>query len=239
MEIIRNDEKEVYIVKTISVIVPVYNTKNELARCLKSIVNQTYSDLEIICIDDGSTDGSGQIIDEFAVQDKRIKAIHRINGGESSARNIGLKMSTGQYIAFCDCDDWLEPEMYEVLAEILEKENVDIAASSWYKDFSTHSHEIINELPVKEDVFGREDLLKYLYIRDSYRGFAYIWDKLYTREVLCDKKGNLIMFDEELQLGGDVLYLAEVALNAKRIKYIDKAFIIMFSGQNQDVIQKM
>lgn len=210
--------------KKVSVIVPVYNTKNELTQCLKSIVDQTYSNLEIICVDDGSTDGSGQIVDEFAVQDKRIKAIHKTNGGESSARNVGLRMATGQYIAFCDCDDWLEREMYEVLVETLEKEDVDIVAASWYKESPTLSQKITNELPVIEEVFGREELLKYLYMRDSYRGFAYMWDKLYTRKVVSDERGNLIMFDEALQLGGDVLYLAEVALNTKRAKYVDTAF---------------
>lgn len=211
-------------VKKISVIVPVYNTENELSRCLKSIVNQTYPNLEIICIDDGSTDGSGQIIDGFAAQDERVKAIHKINGGESSARNAGLKMSTGEYFAFCDCDDWLEPDMYEVLVAILENEKVDLAAASWYKDFAGESQKIRNELPINSEIFGRTELLTYLYMRDSYRGFAYMWDKLYTREVLSDKQGNLILFDEELQLGGDVLYLAEAALNTKRAKYVDKAF---------------
>lgn len=210
--------------KRISIIVPVYNTKNELTRCLKSIVNQTYSNIEIICIDDGSTDGSEQIVDKFASQDKRIRAIHKRNGGESSARNVGLRMATGQYIAFCDGDDWLEPEMYEVLVETLEKKKVDIVAASWYKEFPLLSREITNELPVRDSVFEQEELLKYLYMRDSYRGFAYIWDKLYTREVLRDKQGNLLLFNEELKLGGDILYLAEVALNTRRAKYVDRAF---------------
>lgn len=214
--------------KKISVIVPVYNTKNELSRCLKSIINQTYHNLEIICIDDGSTDGSELIVDQFATMDQRIKVEHKTNGGESSARNIGLKMATGQYIAFCDCDDWLDPDMYEVLVETLENEKVDIAASGWYKEFPGNSQEITNELPVNQGVFGRKELLTYLYMRDSYRGFAYMWDKLYTREVLSNKQGNLILFNEELQLGGDILYLAEAALNTKRAKYVDKALYHYF-----------
>lgn len=131
--------------KKISVIVPVYNTKNELPRCLESIINQTYSNMEIICIDDGSTDGSGEIVDAFAGRDKRIKVLHKANGGESSARNAGLKMAEGQYIAFCDCDDWIDREMYEVLAETLEKENVDLAAGSWYKESASFSQEIVFE----------------------------------------------------------------------------------------------
>lgn len=170
--------------KKISVIIPVYNTPNELSRCLESIIGQTYHNLEIICIDDGSTDGSEQIVDKYADLDKRIRAIHKTNGGESSARNAGLEMATGQYIAFCDCDDWLDLDMYEVLAEILENERVDIVAAGWYKEFSGESRQIINELPVNKSVFGRKELLTYLYMRDSYRGFAYMWDKLYTRRLV-------------------------------------------------------
>ncbi len=210
--------------KTISVIVPVYNTKKELPRCIESICKQTYKDLEIICIDDGSSDGSGQILEEFQAKDNRIQVIHKENGGESSARNTGLKMSAGEYIAFCDCDDWIDPDMYEVLAGELERERIDMAASGWYKETDSSSQEIKNEQPVSKQIFGRDELLRYLYRRDSYRGFAYMWDKLYRREILKDKKGNWILFREDLRLGGDVLYLAEIALNVKRAKYVDRSF---------------
>lgn len=208
----------------ISVIVPVYNTIGELSRCLKSIVKQTYRSLEIICIDDGSTDGSEQIVDEFAEMDSRIKVVHKANGGESSARNVGLKIATGEYIAFCDCDDWLDEDMYENLAETLKNEKIDMVASSWYREKKGVCRKIRNELPVKASIFGRDELLKYLYKRDSYRGFAYMWNKLYKRELFYDEQGNLILFDESLQLGADVVCLAEIALNVKTAKYIDRAF---------------
>ncbi len=208
----------------ISVIVPVYNLEKYLVRCIESIIGQTYKNLEIILIDDGSTDTSGQIIDEFKKKDNRIKVIHKENGGESSARNTGLRMATGEYIAFCDCDDWMDLDMYEALAWELNQENIDMVASGWYKETDSSSQEIRNALPVNSQVFGRDELLKYLYMRDSYRGFAYMWDKLYKREILKDKDGNWILFREDLRLGGDVLYLAEVALNVKRAKYVDRAF---------------
>lgn len=210
--------------KKISVIIPIYNTKNEISKCLNSVITQTYKNIEILCVDDGSTDGTEKIVDEFAKKDKRIKVVHKKNSGESSARNVGLKMSTGQYIAFCDCDDWIDKNMFEVLAKTLEDENVDMAASGWHKEFSTFSRKITNDLPVSQEIFGRDELLKYLYMRDSYRGFAYMWDKLYRREILRDRYGNLLLFDETLQLGGDILYLAEVALNVKGAKYVDEAF---------------
>ncbi len=210
--------------KKVSIIVPVYNTENELERCLDSICSQTYRKLEIICVNDGSTDRSGEIVDKFSQKDSRVKAIHQPNGGESNARNIGLKAATGDYIAFCDCDDWIDKDMYEVLVQTLEEENVDMAISSWYKETGAISQEIKNDLPVSETVFGRDELLEYLYMRDSYRGFAYMWDKLYRKEILRDKNGSLLLFDETLRLGGDVLYLAQLALNINKAKYVDRAF---------------
>lgn len=211
-------------VKTVSVIIPIYNTEQEVDRCLRSICNQTYKALEIICIDDGSTDRSGQIADSFAQNDCRIKVIHQVNGGESNARNMGLKVASGAYIAFCDCDDWIDENMYEVLVQALEKESLDVAIASWYKETGMLTQEIKNKLPVTDAVFGRDELLKYLYMRDSYRGFSYMWDKLYRKEILRDREGKLLLFDETLQLGGDVLYLAEIALNINRAKYVDRAF---------------
>lgn len=208
----------------ISVILPVYNAKDYLKKCLDSILKQTYENLEIICIDDGSTDGSERILDEFKKRDDRIRTVHKENGGESSARNAGLRMATGEYIAFCDCDDWIDPDMYEVLAQELNNENIEMAAAGWYKETDLQSQEIKNNLPVSNQVFERDELLKYLYMRDSYRGFAYMWDKLYKREILKDNHGNWNLFREDLRLGGDVLYLAEAALNVKRAKYVDRAF---------------
>lgn len=208
----------------ISVILPIYNAKDYLRKCLDSICNQTYTELEIICVDDGSTDGSEKIVDEFGKRDPRIKIVHKENGGESNARNTGLRIATGEYIAFCDCDDWIDSDMYEVLAQELGNENIDMVASGWYKDTNLQSQEIKNNLPVSNQVFGRDELLKYLYMRDSYRGFAYMWNKLYKREILKDKEGKWILFCDDLRLGGDVLYLAEAALNVKKAKYVERAF---------------
>ena len=90
----------------ISIIVPVYNVEKYLKRCIDSILNQSFTDFELILVDDGSTDNSGEIIDEYAIKDERIKVIHKENGGLSSARNVGIEYSKGNYIAFVDSDDW-------------------------------------------------------------------------------------------------------------------------------------
>ena len=115
----------------ISVIVPVYNVENYLDKCIESIVNQTYKNLEIILVDDGSLDSSSKICDEWAVKDNRIKVIHKTNGGVSSARNEGLKNANGDFIAFVDSDDWLELNMYEKLISKQKETNTDIVFSGY------------------------------------------------------------------------------------------------------------
>lgn len=111
----------------ISIIVPIYKVEEYLPRCLDSIINQTYKDLEIILVDDGSPDKCGDICDKYAEMDNRIKVIHKKNGGLSSARNTGLEIASGDYIAFVDSDDWIEPNAYELLLDAIESMDVDIA----------------------------------------------------------------------------------------------------------------
>lgn len=115
----------------ISVIVPVYNIESEyLERCIKSICNQTYKSLEILLVDDGSTDGSGDICDRFATEDARVRVFHKENGGSSSARNLGIKEAKGEYIGFIDSDDYIEPDMYELLANAIVKYEAPMAQIS-------------------------------------------------------------------------------------------------------------
>lgn len=113
--------------KKISVIVPVYNVGEYLRQCVDSILSQTYSNLEIIAVNDGSTDGSGAILDEYREKDIRLIAIHQENQGVSAARNKGLDVATGDYIAFVDADDYIHPEMYEKLVKALEDNQADIS----------------------------------------------------------------------------------------------------------------
>lgn len=210
--------------KKISLIIPIYNTEKYLRRCLESAVGQTYQNMEIICVDDGSTDGSGKILDEFAAKSRRIVAVHQENRGESAARNAGLLMASGDYIGFMDCDDWIEKDMYESLVRLLEENEADIAVGSWIRETDTGSVCIKNKGIVEENVFGKDRLLNYIYQRDAYQAFAYMWDKLYKRETLTDKDGGLLLFREDLKLGGDVLYLAQAALNADKAVFTDKCF---------------
>ena len=112
----------------ISIIIPIYNTKDYLHQCINSVINQTYKNLEIILIDDGSTDKSGIICDEFALSDERIKVIHKKNEGQGVARNVGIDLAKGEYIGFVDSDDWIVEDMYRLLYETAVQYNSDVVA---------------------------------------------------------------------------------------------------------------
>ena len=119
----------------ISVIVPIYKAEAYLEECVQSIRNQTYQNLEIILVDDGSPDRCGEMCDAFAREDHRIRVFHKENGGQSSARNLGLDNMTGDYVTFADSDDWIEPNYYENMMRLLQQDNVDIAAGGLRCDF--------------------------------------------------------------------------------------------------------
>lgn len=143
----------------ISVIVPVYKVEDYLEECVTSIRNQTYENTEIILVDDGSPDRSGEMCDQLATQDSRIKVVHKENGGLSSARNAGLDVATGEYVSFVDSDDWIAPDMYQRLLGLMEQHNAQIAAGGL--QFSTGEHfnqEYTASSPV--EVFSRLDALR-------------------------------------------------------------------------------
>lgn len=210
--------------KTISLIIPIFNTQEYLEKCLESAINQDYRNIEIICVDDGSTDNSGRILDDFAGKYKTIVAIHQENGGESNARNRGLSVARGDYIGFMDCDDWIEPGMYSRLKDAMEAYDVDMVASGWIKEFPGRSITVSNQGQVKCGVMNQNELLRYVYHRDNYQGFAYMWNKLYKREALCGEDGNFLKFPEDLKLGGDIVYLAQILMNVKSAVYMEESF---------------
>ena len=119
--------------RLISVIVPVYKVENYLNQCLESIVKQTYSNLEILLVDDGSPDRCPEICDEWARREKRVRAIHKQNGGLSDARNAGLALAQGELVMFVDSDDWIAPEMAEKMLEAMEREEADMVICQYIK----------------------------------------------------------------------------------------------------------
>ena len=161
----------------ISIIVPVYKVEEYLGDCIQSIVNQTYQNLQIILVDDGSPDCCGKICDEWMVKDKRIEVIHKKNGGLSDARNAGLNVATGAYIAFVDSDDWIEPQMYEVLLEVMKKEEADIVACGIIDTYP--EKKVIHSFPYATG--ASEKFLKMIYQDTKFPVAS--WNKLYRKEL--------------------------------------------------------
>ena len=165
----------------ISVIVPVYNVASYLAQCLESIVHQSYIALEVLLIDDGSTDLSGQICDAFAAKDDRVHVIHQVNAGAAAARNTGLDKATGEYLAFVDSDDYLEEDAFAYMLGELQKEQADIIQCS-YRDIYVN-RQIDRICKVSGQSF---DQIAYLARITEDWTCSLLWDKLYKRELFQD-----------------------------------------------------
>lgn len=192
--------------KLISIIVPVYNNKNYVERCVNSILKQTYSNIEIILVDDGSTDGSAEICNELSVKNEKVIMIHKKNGGVSSARNTGINICKGEYIGFVDSDDYVEEDMYELLFRCMKKFDAEISFCS------------IKEVENKgtEQLIDRESL-----IWQKYPGGGFIWNCLYKKDII-DKFD--IRFDENLNYGEDMVFILKYItnMNYNKVAYVNK-----------------
>lgn len=167
----------------ISVIVPIYNVEKYLARCVDSIVNQTYKNLEIILVDDGSPDSCPQMCDDYAKKDSRIKVVHKKNGGLSDARNAGMAVATGEYISFIDSDDYVSDDFFECLLDVINKENSDIAECSVVKFYEDNRFdEFSDDLSVK--TYDTQDAMSALIAENPFH--QHVWNKLYKTELVKD-----------------------------------------------------
>jgi len=203
----------------ISIIVPIYNIEKYLVECIESILSQTFFDIEIVLVDDGSIDSSGLICDEYALKDDRIKVIHKKNDGLVRARKSGLKATTGEYIAYVDGDDWIEANMIERLYTTLTERNVDIVMCGRYEDIGD-THRPINH-GISEGRYDKQDLLNSVYPNMIVNGaffewgiFPGVWDKLFKRE--CLEKYQMAV-DDRLTMGEDAACTYPALLNVNSI----------------------
>lgn len=175
--------------KLISIIVPIYRVENYLKRCIDSIINQTYKNIEIILVDDGSPDNCGVICDEYAKFDDRIKVIHKKNGGLSDARNCGIEVSTGDYIIFVDSDDYVSKNMCEKLLIRALEHNVDIVSCNFKEIYVDNNKEKINKQSIKEslEVYTNLEVI-YKYFFDYTVDINVVWNKLYKRELFFKRE---------------------------------------------------
>ena len=162
--------------QTISVIVPVYNVAQYLPQCVDSILSQDYGDLEVILVDDGSTDDSGRICDQYAEKDSRVRVIHQKNGGAAAAKNAGLRMAAGDYLAFADSDDYLEPGAYGFLMKTIQETGADAVEGSFREIYRNRAEE---QRICSEILDGFDYLLRF----PKEFSCALLWNKLYRREI--------------------------------------------------------
>lgn len=211
----------------LSVIVPVYKVEEYLTKCLDSIINQTYKNLEIILVDDGSPDACPQICDEYAKKDKRIKVIHKQNGGVSSARNMGLDVAKGEFITFVDSDDWIDDTMYEKMMKKQAEEDLDLILVR-YK--SLENGTITNVREEQLDDFCKENNLKYLINiftkskkeKNILFTYDYIMGSIWRMVFRKSSIGN-IRFDSNIKIMEDCVFLFQLILKHKiRSGFVDE-----------------
>lgn len=196
----------------ISVIVPVYNAEKYLDFCIQSVLQQTHTDFELLLIDDGSTDGSGRICDEYCARDSRCRAVHQKNGGEFSARNRGLAEAVGEYIAFIDADDYIHHRYLEILHDAILENNCEIALADVEQvPDSCNKINTIDEL-LTCSVISQTELIKGLF---SSVEFMVVWGKLYKRELLAGQ----CFINKHIAL--DVEYNSRVYQLVRRVAYIN------------------
>lgn len=197
---------------TISVIVPVYNAERHIIRCIDSLLAQSYADFELLLIDDGSKDISGRICDEYSAKDQRIKALHKKNGGVSSARNLGLNNAKGRWIAFCDSDDYVSEHYLENLISATDSEKTDLV----FNYAIVHCKGDIKKENYPEKLIDATDISD-LFLNNDLAWHTSTWSKLFKRE-LIEKIG--LRFTLGIHIGEDALFLYTYMLSCKKINVI-------------------
>lgn len=210
----------------ISIIVPIYKIEDLLPECIESLINQTYKDIEIILVDDGSPDRCPEICDDYAKKDDRIKVIHKSNGGLVSARKAGLQIAKGEYIGYVDGDDWVEPQMFEDFADIISLYNSNIVAAGFKKDIGNTVTMKTNS--IKPGLYTEEEIKNYIipnmFFIDGVNQpgiYTYVWNKVFKKSLLYANQMNV---DDDIFLGEDAACVYPTILNAESLYITDTCY---------------
>lgn len=209
----------------ISIIVPIYKVEKFINQCVDSILGQSYKDIEIILVDDGSPDNCPHICDKYAEEDSRIKVVHKKNGGLMSARQAGLRVASGEYVGFVDGDDWIESDMYESFADVIEKYHPDIVLCEFFYSFA--DKETPSEQKLKREFFTKQeieqDIFPTMLFKTPYYRFGInpcCWSKVFKKELLESK---LFHVTPKIKIGEDAAFTYPCILSAGSLAYIDKS----------------
>lgn len=215
----------------VSVIVPIYNTEKYLKRCVDSIINQTYPNLEMILVDDGSTDDSGKLCDEYAKQDARIRVIHQKNGGPSTARNAGLDICNGEYIAFVDSDDLLRPDFVEKMVQAAQNQDAEIVQCRTYafKDvLKVDNDKVRTEYDNTSTLLTGEKMCYKLLYDANASDWTCVFTKLYRRDMFSQ-----LRFPQGRMLSEDTAVAYLLYWEAKRVVLLNMA-LYLYQSQRDD-----
>lgn len=216
----------------ISIIIPVYNVEKYLNRCIESVVNQSFKELEIILVDDGSPDNCPQMCDDWATKDSRIKVVHKKNEGLGLARNTGMQHATGEYIAFIDSDDYVDLNMYEILYSKAVSRNADIVYCGYKYGLKDGTYEDRNDFETETVFDDKEKIEKhsmnYFYPINSRQMMMSVWHSIYKREVIKTE-----FYSEREVVSEDLHFQLSAILNSKKIVYIpDSLYYYCYNGES-------
>lgn len=212
----------------VSIIVPVYNAEKYLQECVESVLCQTLSDIELILVDDGSTDSSPALCDQYAVKDARVRVIHQKNAGLASARNVGIQVATGQYLAFLDSDDFVDTNMYETMVDSAEAENAPLVICTGFYYSGTHKNRIspVGSIP-RLCMNSKEFVKRWLWTSNETTVlFTVVWNKLYLRDFFADD-----LFFEALRIHEDEEFSTRLFLKDFKIIFLDEPFYYYRANQ--------
>lgn len=222
----------------ISVIVPVYNVEKYLDQCVDSILNQTFSDFELILVDDGSKDTSPEICDRYVNEDGRVSVIHQPNGGQVKARKAGLERAVGEYVFFVDSDDWIELNALELACQSAKDNDADIVTFGGYFCYANNRRLPVNQ-PIPSGTFDKAGMIKDIYPKMLYSGrffyfgiYAAMWNKIFRRSILTP---NMINVDPRLRIGEDGVTTFATFLDANRICVLDNQHLYDYRDNNYSI----
>ncbi|GHV53563.1 hypothetical protein FACS1894216_11790 [Synergistales bacterium] len=220
----------------VSIVVPIYNTQEYLNRCVDSLLNQTYENIEVLLVDDGSTDGSEKICDEYVVSDKRAKVIHKANGGEASARNAGLFQANGDYLMFCDSDDEYLPYAVEKLVKGIESKDADLCEGAYLEK----TGDVTRFVVLDKNLSAASEIVVLMLTDSNAYGARYIISTvngaIFRMSIIRDNK---ISFAENFVVGNDTLFVCDYLKHCRRVYSVFEPVYVYYKFALTERVQGM
>lgn len=225
----------------LSIIVPAYNIKEFISPCLDSILQQSFTDFEVILVDDGSTDGTASICDVYAGRDDRIKVIHKKNGGLVSARKAGILASRGEYVGYVDGDDWIKEDMFQSLCEAAVKESADMVICDFISAGENLSVPISHNMPggIYEKDRLEEEIYPVMLSHGEFFHFGFypaVWCKLFRKEILLE---NQLAVNDNIKMGEDVACFYPCLLDTEKIVYLKENYLYFYRMRDTSISHSM